>query len=92
MHQLRSKTATVIRIQPVCDRLQTYADSWKKSIEGKSMDWVFEGIGTLLLGLLVGGAGGSVVTWRVVSNRQSQRQRAGSHSTQLQAGRDASRK
>lgn len=90
MHQLRSETAT--SIEPVFDWLQTYADSWKKSIEGKSMDWIFDGIGTLLLGLLVGGAGGSAVTWRVVSNRQSQRQRAGSHSTQLQVGRDAPRK
>ena len=54
------------------------------------MDWIFDGIGTLIVGLLVGGAGGTAVTWRVMIHRQSQRQRAGDRSTQIQAGRDVS--
>lgn len=52
------------------------------------MSWFFDGLGTLLVGLVVGGAGGSAVTWRVMVRRQAQKQKAGSGSTQLQAGRD----
>jgi hypothetical protein len=52
------------------------------------MDWIFDGIGTLVVGLIIGGAGGSAVTWRVMVSRRSQKQRAGNNSTQIQAGRD----
>jgi len=52
------------------------------------MDWFFDGIGTLLVGLLIGGAGGSVITWKVFSKRLTQRQNAGNDSKQIQAGRD----
>jgi len=54
------------------------------------MDWFFDGLGTLLIGLLVGGAEGSAVTWRIMSKRSkvTQRQRAGGHAEQLQVGRD----
>lgn len=53
------------------------------------MDWIFDGIGTLLVGLILGGAGGSALTWRVVSKKQVQEQTAGDDSKQLMAGRDA---
>lgn len=55
------------------------------------MDWFFDGLGTMFIGLLLGGAAGSTVTWRIMSKRSSvkQRQRAGSNATQMQVGRDA---
>ena len=52
------------------------------------MEWIFDGVGTLLVGLLLGGAGGSAVTWRVMQRRTSQKQRAGDGASQIQAGRD----
>lgn len=52
------------------------------------MDWFFDGLGTLLIGLLLGGAGGGAIGWRVAVNRTTQRQRAGNHSNLNQAGRD----
>lgn len=54
------------------------------------MDWLFDGLGTLLIGLVVGGAGGSVVTWRVASHRLRQSQKAGDNARQTQIGRDNS--
>lgn len=58
---------------------------------GISVDWLFDGLGTLLVGLLVGGAGGSAVTWRIMSKRSrvAQKQRAGDNARQMQVGRDA---
>lgn len=55
------------------------------------MDWFFDGLGTLLVGVLVGGAGGSAATWRIMSKRSKvgQKQRAGDHASQVQVGRDA---
>jgi uncharacterized membrane protein YcjF (UPF0283 family) len=53
------------------------------------MDWVFEGIGTLVIGIILGATGGSVVTRQVMLNRLSQRQKAGDGARQVQAGRDA---
>ncbi len=53
------------------------------------MDWLFEGLGTLVIGLLVGGAGGSAVTWKIAQRSITQRQRAANNSHQVQAGRDA---
>jgi hypothetical protein len=52
------------------------------------MEWLFDGIGTMLLGLVVGATGGSMVTWRIMLKKQSQVQRAGDHARQVQAGRD----
>lgn len=59
-------------------------------MEVGELEWLFSGIGTFLIGLLVGGTGGSAVTWRVMvkKNDESQRQRAGDNSRQIQAGRD----
>ncbi len=52
------------------------------------MEWLFDGLGTMLLGLVVGAAGGSAVTWKITNRKLNQRQRAGNASTQLQVGGD----
>ncbi|AWT26344.1 hypothetical protein Csp1_15590 [Corynebacterium provencense] len=52
------------------------------------MDWFFDGIGTLLIGLIIGGSGGSAITWKVMSKRISQKQNSGNHAYQVQAGRN----
>lgn len=52
------------------------------------MDWFFDGLGTLLIGLVVGGAGGSAISWRIAVKRNVQKQRAGDHSNLTQAGRN----
>lgn len=54
------------------------------------MDWAFEGIGTLLVGLILGAGGGSVITWKITNRRSDRRQsqRAGRGTIQIQAGRD----
>jgi hypothetical protein len=52
------------------------------------MEWIFEGIGTMLIGLVIGAGAGSVITWRIAVKRTSQNQTAGDNSKQIQAGRD----
>lgn len=52
------------------------------------MEWFFEGLGTLLIGLIIGGAGGGAVGWRLAMRKTSQRQQAGDNANQFQAGRD----
>jgi hypothetical protein len=56
------------------------------------MEWFFDGLGTLLIGLLVGGTGGGFVAWRLTLSHTSQKQRAGDNASQVQAGRDVRRK
>lgn len=55
------------------------------------MDWFFDGLGTMLIGLIVGGAAGSTATWRIMSKRSTvkQKQHAGNDAKQVQVGRDA---
>ena len=61
------------------------------------MDWFFDGLGTMLisalLGGVVGGGVGSLITIRVISKRSrvAQRQRAGDNASQVQIGRDMKR-
>ncbi len=57
------------------------------------MEWFIDGLGTLLIGLLTGGAVGTSITWRVMSRRSSvkQSQRAGDNAMQTQVGRDSGR-
>lgn len=55
------------------------------------VDWFFDGLGTMLIGLILGGAAGSTVTWRIMSKRSTvkQKQHAGNNATQVQVGGDA---
>lgn len=52
------------------------------------MEWLFDGLGTMLVGLVVGALGGTGVTWKVMSKKRTQRQKARDGATQIQAGRD----
>ena len=52
------------------------------------MEWFLDGLGTMLIGLVLGGAGGAGVTWKVMSRKYNQRQKARDGATQIQAGRD----
>jgi hypothetical protein len=55
---------------------------------GGRMDWFFDGLGTLLIGLLIGGAGGGAAGWHLNSRRTVQNQKARDAAQQVQAGRD----
>lgn len=52
------------------------------------MDWIFDGIGTLIVGLVVGAVGGGAVGWRIGISSRKQSQRAGDHASQKQIGGD----
>ena len=52
------------------------------------MDWFFDGLGTFLVGLLLGGGAGTAVTWNIKSRRTNQAQRAGDFAQQLQVSND----
>jgi hypothetical protein len=55
---------------------------------GATVDWFFDGLGTLVIGLIVGGGAGAAAGWRVVVTRTRQQQRAGNSARQTQIGRD----
>ena len=63
-----------------------------KNVSSIKMDWFFDGLGTLLIGLLVGGVGGGAICWKIAVNRTVQRQHSGDKSSQVQAGRDVVRR
>ncbi|WP_374975034.1 hypothetical protein ACEYYH_14395 [Microbacterium trichothecenolyticum] len=68
-----------------------YSRVWGGHQEGRFMEWwewLFDGLGTMLLGLVLGAAGGTAVTYKVMRKKTTQRQRAGDRATQIQAGRD----
>lgn len=52
------------------------------------MDWLFDGLGTMLLGLLLGGGVGGFVGHKIGVNSVKQTQTAGKRSRQTQVGRD----
>lgn len=52
------------------------------------MHWFFDGLGTMLVGFLLGLGADEGVRHMVNRKRLSQKQRAGHQATQLQAGRD----
>lgn len=52
------------------------------------MDWFFDGLGTMLIGLVLGGSAGGFIGWRVGINSTRQSQRGGDRSRQTQVGRD----
>jgi hypothetical protein len=51
-------------------------------------EWLLDDLGTMILGLVLGAGGATAITYKVMSKKISQRQRAGDSSTQIQAGRD----
>jgi len=52
------------------------------------MEWLFDGLGTLLIGLLIGGGGGGIAGWNLAMRRTKQVQTAGDSSTQVQIAGD----
>lgn len=52
------------------------------------MEWFFDGLGTLLIGLVIGGAGGGVAGWKLAGHRLTQTQSGGDKSVQTQVGGD----
>ncbi len=52
------------------------------------MEWLFEGLGTFLIGLVLGVGGGSAVTWRLTTKKLRQSQRARDDATQIQIAGD----
>ena len=55
------------------------------------MNGLFDGLGTFLVGLLLGVSGGGAVAYRVGVRNTRQTQRAGDNSSQTQVGRDQRR-
>lgn len=53
-------------------------------------EWLFDGLGTMILGLIIGGTAGGVAGWRIGIRSTRQKQMAGDSATQIQIGRDAS--
>jgi len=51
------------------------------------MDWFFNGLGTALIGLLIGVIGGGAVGYRIgIKKSFRQHQKAGNNATQIQIG------
>lgn len=51
------------------------------------MEWFFDGLGTMLLGLVLGGAAGTAGGWKMAKNRYvRQSQKAGNNARQSQVG------
>lgn len=53
------------------------------------MDWIFSGIGTFFIGLLIGGGSGSYVGHKIAIRSFRQNQKAGDHATQNMVGGDS---
>jgi hypothetical protein len=52
------------------------------------MDWFLDGLGTMLIGLVVGAGAGGGIGWRLGVKSTRQSQRAGDNARQTQIGRD----
>ena len=55
------------------------------------MEWLFDGLGTAIVTLIVGLATGGAVGYRVgikKTNKVNQKQKAGKNSSQIQVGKD----
>lgn len=53
-----------------------------------TVGWFFDGLGTLLVGLVIGGGAGGAVGWRLAIRSVRLKQTARDNATQVQAGRD----
>ncbi len=57
-----------------------------KNLSNKEQ-WLFDGLGTMLIGLIIGGAGGSTIGYRIgLKKNIRQKQKAGNNATQTQVG------
>ena len=54
--------------------------------EGATMKWLFDGLGTFLIGLVIGGGGGARIGWKIAIRKTNQSQRARNFATQTQIG------
>lgn len=63
------------------------------SHEGLPVDWVFDGVGTLIIGLVVGGGAGSIAGYRIGirTNRQTQKARDNANQNMTTGGSITSR-
>lgn len=53
------------------------------------MEWLFEGLGTALIGAVLGVIGGGAIGYRIgIKKSMNQKQRAGDNASQIQVGRD----
>lgn len=55
------------------------------------MEWIFEGIGTAIITLIVGLFTGGAIGYRIAINKNNtiiQKQKAGDNSSQMQIGKD----
>lgn len=59
----------------------------------KNMDWIFDGIGTAIVTLIVGLISGGAVGYRIGINKKvKQTQKAGDNASQMQVGNDYNRR
>lgn len=58
------------------------------------MEWIFDGIGTAIVTLIVGFLTGGAVGYKIGINKNTvnQKQKAGDYSSQIQIGRDSNGK
>ena len=52
----------------------------------ESAEWLFDGLGTLLIGLAIGGSGGAAGGYTMAKHSVRQKQKAGDNSPQTQIG------
>ena len=55
------------------------------------MDWLFDGLGTLLVGLILGAGAGGAGGWSLAVRSVKQKQRAGDNAQQTQIAGDKNR-
>lgn len=57
------------------------------------MDWIFDGIGTAIITLIVGLISGGAVGYKIgINTKVKQTQKAGDNSSQMQVGNDYNRR
>lgn len=60
--------------------------------DGTILDWFFSGLGTFLVGTILGGGVAGTAGWKLGVRSTKQSQRAGDNSNQMQVGRDQNTK
>ena len=58
-----------------------------RGVKMENLQWLFDGIGTELLSLVIGALGGGAIGYRIgTKNKVKQKQKAGDNSKQIQIG------